>query len=250
MIKPLVAGNWKMYGNTETARHLAVQLVAQWSDRAVAERSVEMVLFPPSVHLSLVKGAVAGSGIAVGAQNLSQHGSGAYTGEISGDMLVDQGCDYVLVGHSERRNLFGESSATVAEKFKTAQSSGLIPILCVGETLRQRQQEQTVAVVTAQIKAVIDCVGLHNVCRAVVAYEPVWAIGTGETASPEQAQQVHRAIRNQLGEVGLRTRLLYGGSVKASNAAELFGQPDINGGLVGGASLEAIEFFNIVKRAE
>ena len=250
MIKPLVAGNWKMYGNTETARHLAVQLVAQWSDRAVAERSVEMVLFPPSVHLSLVKGAVAGSGIAVGAQNLSQHGSGAYTGEISGDMLVDQGCDYVLVGHSERRNLFGESSATVAEKFKTAQSSGLIPILCVGETLRQRQQEQTVAVVTAQIKAVIDCVGLHNVCRAVVAYEPVWAIGTGETASPEQAQQVHRAIRTQLGEVGLSTRLLYGGSVKASNAAELFGQPDINGGLVGGASLEAIEFFNIVKRAE
>ena len=250
MIKPLVAGNWKMYGNTETARHLAVQLVAQWSDRAVAERSVEMVLFPPSVHLSLVKGAVAGSGIAVGAQNLSQHDSGAYTGEISGDMLVDQGCDYVLVGHSERRNLFGESSATVAEKFKTAQSSGLIPILCVGETLRQRQQEQTVAVVTAQIKAVIDCVGLHNVCRAVVAYEPVWAIGTGETASPEQAQQVHRAIRNQLGEVGLRTRLLYGGSVKASNAAELFSQPDINGGLVGGASLEAIEFFNIVKRAE
>ena len=250
MIKPLVAGNWKMYGNTETARHLAVQLVAQWSDRVLAERSVEMVLFPPSVHLSLVKGAVAGSGIAVGAQNLSQHGSGAYTGEISGDMLVDQGCDYVLVGHSERRNLFGESSATVAEKFKTAQSSGLIPILCVGETLRQRQQEQTVAVVTAQIKAVIDCVGLHNVCRAVVAYEPVWAIGTGETASPEQAQQVHRAIRNQLGEVGLRTRLLYGGSVKASNAAELFSQPDINGGLVGGASLEAIEFFNIVKRAE
>jgi triosephosphate isomerase len=250
MIKPLVAGNWKMHGNTETASHLAAQLVAQWSDRPVAERSVEMVLFPPSVHLSLVKGAVAGSGIAVGAQNLSQHGSGAYTGEISGDMLVDQGCDYVLVGHSERRDLFGESSATVAEKFKAAQSSGLIPILCVGETLRQRQQEQTVAVVTAQIKAVIDCVGLHNVCRAVVAYEPVWAIGTGETASPEQAQQVHRAIRNQLGEVGLRTRLLYGGSVKASNAAELFSQPDINGGLVGGASLEAIEFFNIVKRAE
>jgi triosephosphate isomerase len=115
MIKPLVAGNWKMHGNTETASHLAAQLVAQWSDRPVAERSVEMVLFPPSVHLSLVKGAVAGSGIAVGAQNLSQHGSGAYTGEISGDMLVDQGCDYVLVGHSERRDLFGESSATVAE---------------------------------------------------------------------------------------------------------------------------------------
>ena len=250
MIKPLVAGNWKMHGNTETASHLAAQLVAQWNDRPAAERSAEMVLFPPSVHLSLVTAAVAGSGIAVGAQNMSQHVSGAHTGEISGDMLVDQGCDYVLVGHSERRALFGETSDTVAEKFKAAQSIGLTPILCVGETLQQRQQAQSVAVVTTQIKAVIDCVGLHNVCRAVVAYEPVWAIGTGETASPEQAQHVHRAIRNQLGDAGLSTRLLYGGSVKASNAAELFSQPDINGGLVGGASLEAIEFFNIVKRAE
>lgn len=250
MIKPLVAGNWKMHGNTETASHLAAQLVAQWNDRPAAERSAEMVLFPPSVHLSLVTAAVAGSGIAVGAQNMSQHVSGAHTGEISGDMLVDQGCDYVLVGHSERRALFGETSDTVADKFKAAQSIGLIPILCVGETLQQRQQAQSVAVVTTQIKAVIDCVGLHNVCRAVVAYEPVWAIGTGETASPEQAQHVHRAIRNQLGDAGLSTRLLYGGSVKASNAAELFSQPDINGGLVGGASLEAIEFFNIVKRAE
>ena len=250
MIKPLVAGNWKMQGNTETASHLVAQLVAQWSDRPVADGSIDIVLFPPSVHLSLVKAAVLGTGIAVGAQNMSQYVSGAYTGEISGDMLVDQGCDYVLVGHSERRELFGESSATVAEKFKAAQRIGLTPILCIGETLHQRQQEQTIAVVTAQIKTVIDCVGLHNVCRAVIAYEPVWAIGTGETASAEQAQRVHSAVRNQLGDVGASTRLLYGGSVKASNAAELFSQPDINGGLVGGASLEAAEFLNIVKRAE
>ena len=250
MIKPLVAGNWKMHGNTETASHLVSQLVAQWNDRPEAERSVEMVLFPPSVYLHIVKEAVAGSGIAVGAQNMSQYVSGAYTGEISGDMLVDQGCDYVLVGHSERRELFTESNATVAGKFQAAQNSGLTPILCVGETLQQRQQEQTVAVVESQIKAVIDCVGLHNVCRAIVAYEPVWAIGTGETASAEQAQQVHKAIRTQLGDLGAVTRLLYGGSVKASNATELFNQPDINGGLVGGASLEAKEFLKIVQLAE
>jgi triosephosphate isomerase len=250
MINPLVAGNWKMHGNTETASHLVSQLVAQWNDRSDAERSVEMVLFPPSVYLHLVKEAVVGSGIAVGAQNMSQYVSGAYTGEISGDMLVDQGCDYVLVGHSERREIFTESNAKVAEKFQAAQNVGLTPILCVGETLQQRQQEQTVAVVESQIKAVIDYVGLHNVCRAVVAYEPVWAIGTGETASAEQAQQVHKAIRTQLGDLGAVTRLLYGGSVKASNATELFNQPDINGGLVGGASLEAKEFLKIVQLAE
>ena len=250
MIKPLVAGNWKMHGNTETASHLVSQLVTQWNDRPEAERSVEMVLFPPSVYLHLVKEAVVGSGIAVGAQNMSQYVSGAYTGEISGDMLVDQGCDYVLVGHSERREIFTESNAKVAEKFQAAQNVGLTPILCVGETLQQRQQEQTVAVVESQIKAVIDCVGLHNVCRAIVAYEPVWAIGTGETASAEQAQQVHKAIRTQLGDLGAVTRLLYGGSVKASNATELFNQPDINGGLVGGASLEAKEFLKIVQLAE
>ena len=250
MIKPLVAGNWKMHGNTRTASHLVSQLVAQWNDRPEAERSVEMVLFPPSVYLHLVKEAVVGSGIAVGAQNMSQYVSGAYTGEISGDMLVDQGCDYVLVGHSERREIFTESNAKVAEKFQAAQNIGLTPILCVGETLQQRQQEQTVAVVESQIKAVIDCVGLHNVCRAIVAYEPVWAIGTGETASAEQAQQVHKAIRTQLGDLGAVTRLLYGGSVKASNATELFNQPDINGGLVGGASLEAKEFLKIVQLAE
>ena len=246
MIKPLVAGNWKMHGSTEKASNLAAQLAEQWGDNL----AVEMVLFPPFVHLSAVKAAVANTGIAVGAQNISQHSSGAYTGEISGAMLVDQGCDFVLVGHSERRELFSESNQTVAEKFKAAQDVGLTPILCVGESLQQRQQEQTLDVVAAQIAAVIDCVSLSNVCRAVIAYEPVWAIGTGEVASPEQAQQVHSAIRAQLGEAGVETRLLYGGSVKASSAAELFTQQDINGGLVGGASLEAQEFLNIVKLAE
>ena len=246
MTKPLVAGNWKMHGNTETARNLAAQLAEQWDDH----RSVEMVVIPPFVHLGAVRAALANSTIAVGAQNISQHENGAYTGETSSQMLVDQGCDYVLVGHSERRELFDESNATVAEKFKAAQNSGLTPILCVGETLQQRQQEQTLDVVRGQIAAVIDCVGLANVCRAVIAYEPVWAIGTGEVASPQQAQQVHSAIRTQLGDAGADTRLLYGGSVKASSAAELFAQPDINGGLVGGASLEAQEFLNIVKLAE
>ena len=246
MIKPLVAGNWKMHGRTKKASNLAAQLAEQWGDNL----AVEMVLFPPFVHLSAVKAAVANTGIAVGAQNISQHSSGAYTGEISGAMLVDQGCDFVLVGHSERRELFSESNQTVAEKFKAAQDVGLTPILCVGESLQQRQQEQTLDVVAAQIAAVIDCVGLSNVCRAVIAYEPVWAIGTGEVASPEQAQQVHSAIRAQLGEAGVETRLLYGGSVKASSAAELFTQQDINGGLVGGASLEAREFLNIVQLAE
>jgi triosephosphate isomerase len=246
MIKPLVAGNWKMHGSTETASNLAAQLAEQWGDNL----AVEMVLFPPFLHLSAVKAAVANTVIAVGAQNISQHSSGAYTGEISGAMLVDQGCDYVLVGHSERRELFSESNQTVAEKFKAAQDVGLTPILCVGESLQQRQQEHTLEVVAAQIAAVIDCVGLSNVCRAVIAYEPVWAIGTGEVASPDQAQQVHSAIRVQLGEAGVGTRLLYGGSVKASSAAELFTQQDINGGLVGGASLEAQEFLNIVQLAE
>lgn len=246
MAKPLVAGNWKMHGNTETASNLAAQLAEQWSDHP----AVEMVVIPPFVHLGAVKAVLAKSTIAVGAQNISQHEGGAYTGETSGEMLVDLGCDYVLVGHSERRELFGECNSTVAEKFKAAQKAGLTPILCVGESLQQRQQQQTLDVVNGQIAAVIDCVGLHNVCRAVIAYEPVWAIGTGEVASPQQAQQVHSAIRTQLGDAGADTRLLYGGSVKANSAAELFAQPDINGGLVGGASLEAQEFLNIVKLAE
>jgi triosephosphate isomerase len=207
-----------------------------------------MIVFPPAVHIAALASALASSSIAVGAQNLSQHDKGAFTGEISAAMLSDLGCQYVLVGHSERRTVFGETSATVAEKFVAAQAQGLIPILCVGETLQQRQQGQTMAVVAEQISAVVEKAGLDRVCNGVIAYEPVWAIGTGETASPQQAQQVHQAIRAQLGEAGVNTSLLYGGSVNGDNARQLFAQPDIDGGLVGGASLEADSFLNIAQQ--
>jgi triosephosphate isomerase len=246
MFKSLIVGNWKMHGTAETAANLARQLAEQWN----ANDSVEMIIFPPFVHIPAVATEVAKSAVSIGAQNVSEYPAGAYTGETSAAMLVDQGCKYALVGHSERRAMLNESSETVAEKFIAAQNGGLIPILCVGESLQQRQDNQTEEVVSAQIAAVVDRAGLHNVCRAVIAYEPVWAVGTGETATPNQAQQVHSVIRAQLGEAGISTPLLYGGSVKAENAAELFAQPDINGGLVGGASLEANEFLNIAKLIE
>jgi triosephosphate isomerase len=246
MGKPLIAGNWKMHGTAESARNLATQL----SHHKFQENAVEMIIFPPLVHISAVSDVLANSRISLGAQNVSQYPNGAYTGEVSAEMLVDQGCKYVLVGHSERRVVFGESDQTVAEKFRAAQNAGLIPILCVGESLKQRQQDATFEVVAKQISAVIDLVGLDKVCQSVIAYEPIWAIGTGETASPEQAQDVHAAIRTQLGEAGRLTTLLYGGSVNKGNAAELFKQPDINGGLVGGASLEADEFLNIAQLVE
>ena len=243
MVKPLLAGNWKMHGNANSATELVEQLAAHEDTFS----GVDMIVFPPAVHLSAVVDALASSVIDVGGQNMSQHDDGALTGEISGAMLKDIGCDYVLVGHSERRTVFAESNNEIAEKFNTAQAQGLTPVLCVGESLQQRQQGQTVKVVTEQIAAVINRVGIENLCRGVIAYEPVWAIGTGEVATPEQAQSVHAEIRSQLGLQGADTQLLYGGSVNASNAAELFAQPDINGGLVGGASLKAQEFLNIAQ---
>ena len=246
MGKPLIAGNWKMHGTAESARKLATQL----SQHSFQDADAEMIVFPPLLHISAVSDILADSGISIGAQNVSQYSNGAYTGEVSAEMLVDQGCKYVLVGHSERRAVMGESSQVVAEKFRAAQNAGLIPILCVGETLEQRHAGKTLEVVAKQIDAVIDLVGLNKVIQAVIAYEPVWAIGTGETASPQQAQQVHSAIRTQLGEAGQATTLLYGGSVNASNAAELFEQLDIDGGLVGGASLEADKFLKIAQLVE
>ena len=243
MVKPLLAGNWKMHGNANSATELVEQLAAHEDTFS----GVDMIVFPPAVHLSAVVAALASSVIDVGGQNMSQHDDGALTGEISGAMLKDIGCDYVLVGHSERRTVFAESNNEIAEKFNTAQAQGLTPVLCVGESLQQRQQGQTVKVVTEQIAAVINLVGIENLCRGVIAYEPVWAIGTGEVATPEQAQSVHAEIRSQQGLQGADTWLLYGGSVNASNAAELFAQPDINGGLVGGASLKAQEFLNIAQ---
>lgn len=211
--------------------------------------SAEVAVFPPYVYLPLVADALAGSSIAVGAQNVSEQAQGAFTGEVSADMLRDIGCQYVIVGHSERRTLYGETDRQVAEKFVAAQGEGLVPVLCVGETLAQREAEETLAVIANQLGTVIEVAGLEAVYSAVIAYEPVWAIGTGRTASAEQAQEVHQAIRQQLGEAGEGTRVLYGGSVKAANAAELFAQPDIDGALVGGASLDSAEFSEICKLA-
>jgi triosephosphate isomerase len=246
MAKPLLAGNWKMHGTEESTRLLAGRISAGVTSSASAP---EIVIFPSLVHLPAVIDELEGkSGIAVGAQNCSQHTQGAFTGEVSAQMLVDIGCSHVLVGHSERRVLYAETNEQVAEKFAVAQSAGLIPILCVGETLIERQQGQTVDVVRQQIAEVAKLVGIANICQAVVAYEPVWAIGTGETATPQQAQEVHADIRAQLGDQGISTPLLYGGSVNADNAYALFAQPDIDGGLVGGASLEAQQFLEIAQQ--
>ncbi len=243
MAKPLLAGNWKMHGTAKTAAKLAADLANSSGDYP------ELIVFPPYVCIpTVVTELLAAKNIAIGAQNISHHSEGAYTGEISGKMLTDIGCSHVLVGHSERRTNCSESNELVAEKFAAAKRSGLVPILCVGETFEQRQQGQELQVIKSQLDAVVDLVGLETVCDAIVAYEPVWAVGTGETATPEQAQQVHSFIRAELGSGGTDTQILYGGSINADNAAALFAQPDLDGGLVGGASLEAEHFINIAQQ--
>ena len=245
MRKPLVAGNWKMHGSRDSAVALA---------RAVVERlpeavACDVVLCPPFVHLTEVARALKDSGVGLGAQDVCAEEQGAFTGEVSAAMLRDAECDHAIVGHSERRALYAEGDTLVARKFMAAQRAGLVPILCVGETLEQREAGETAAVVARQLAAVIEAAGIGAFGRAVVAYEPVWAIGTGRTASPEQAQDVHALIRAQLAAadaaVAAGVRILYGGSVKASNAAELFARPDIDGGLIGGASLDAAQFASI-----
>ena len=245
MRQRLVVANWKMHGTVASARQLSLELVP-----AVAGSSAEVAICAPFVHLPLVLECVAGSAVAVGAQNCSEHASGAYTGEISPHMLADLGCSRVILGHSERRQYYGESSELVAEKAASVRAADMLPILCVGETLQQREQGQAEAVVGAQIRAMMESPLLAS---DVLAYEPVWAIGTGVTASPEQAQEMHAFIRGILrehcGETAEQIRILYGGSVKSGNAAELFGQEDIDGGLVGGASLDAVEFAAIVNAA-
>ena len=243
MAKPLLAGNWKMHGTAKTAAKLAADLANSSGDYP------ELIVFPPYVCIpAVVTELLAARNIAIGAQNISHHSEGAYTGEISGKMLTDIGCSHVLVGHSERRTNCSESNELVAEKFAAAKRSGLVPILCVGETFEQRQQGQELQVIKSQLDVVVDLVGLETVCDAIVAYEPVWAVGTGETATPEQAQQVHSFIRAELGSGGTDTQILYGGSINADNAAALFAQPDLDGGLVGGASLEAEHFINIAQQ--
>jgi triosephosphate isomerase len=245
----LVAGNWKMHGALSDNAKLLVEVVEGCGKLAQMQPAV-CIPFP---YLEQARSTLRGTPVAWGAQNLSQHGSGAYTGEVSGAMLSEFECAYVIVGHSERRTLYGEDSATVALKYKAALEVGLTPILCVGETLAQRDAGETEAVVDAQLATVMTCVGVAGLASGVVAYEPVWAIGTGKTASPEQAQAVHAHIRGRVAdeaaEVARGLRILYGGSVKASNAAQLFGMPDIDGGLIGGASLVASEFVAICRAA-
>lgn len=245
MRTPLIAGNWKMHGSRDSNTRLVGGLLDGLDVRGVCD----MLVCPPFPYLAEVARLLNGSGILLGAQNCSTEESGAYTGEVSAAMLVETGCRFVIVGHSERRELFGETDSTVARKFVAAQGAGLVPILCVGETLAQRDADETQLVIERQVSAVLDVAGVSAFADAVIAYEPVWAIGTGKTASPEQAQEVHALIRGMIAagddKIAGSIRLLYGGSVKAANAAELFAMPDIDGGLVGGASLQAEEFLRI-----
>jgi triosephosphate isomerase len=248
--RPLVAGNWKMHGSLAGSETLVAALRAGVGVAAEAD----VLLCPPYPYLAAVAGWLHGSGIALGAQDVSTRvGSGAFTGEVAGAMLADVGCAYTIVGHSERRSLFGDSDDTVAAKFKAAQTAGLKPILCVGETLEEREAGRTEEIVERQIEAVLAAAGVAAFGSAVIAYEPVWAIGTGRTASPAQAQQVHEMIRTMIGAqdatIATGLPILYGGSVKSGNAAELFAMDDIDGGLVGGASLEASEFLGIFRAA-
>ncbi|WP_394238748.1 triose-phosphate isomerase [Pseudomonas anguilliseptica] len=249
MRRPMVAGNWKMHGTRASVAELINGLNQQ-----VLPADVDVAVFPSCLHLGQVVEGLAGKAVAIGAQDCAVDAQqGALTGEVAASQLHDASCSLVLVGHSERRSLLGEGDEIVVRKFAAAQSSGLLPVLCVGETLAQREAGQTLEVVAAQLSAVVDALGVEVFADAVIAYEPVWAIGTGLTASPAQAQEVHAAIRAQLAakspELAGRVRILYGGSVKAVSAAELFGMPDIDGGLVGGASLNADEFGAICRAA-
>jgi triosephosphate isomerase (TIM) len=246
----LIAGNWKMHGALAESRQLVEALRAGVSANARAT----MLLCPPYVYLPALQGWLQGSPILFGAQDLADKpGTGAFTGEVSGQMLRDVGCSHVIVGHSERRALYGETDVVVATKFKAAQTAGLTPIVCVGETLEQREAGQTRAVISAQVAAVVDSAGVQAFAKAVIAYEPVWAIGTGRTASPEQAQEVHAFIRGMIAArdatIAAGLSILYGGSVKGANARSLFAMADIDGGLVGGASLVAAEFLEIFRAA-
>lgn len=249
MRRPMVAGNWKMHGTRASVAELIEGLGNQ-----VLPGGVDVAVFPSSLHINLVVDGLQGKSISVGAQDCAhQAEQGALTGEISPVQLADAGCKLVLVGHSERRLIMGESDDALIRKFAAAQVSGLTPVLCIGETLEEREAGKTLEVVGQQLDSIIVELGIEAFVNAVIAYEPVWAIGTGLTASPQQAQDVHAAIRAQLAkenaEVAQGVRLLYGGSVKAANAVELFGMPDIDGGLIGGASLNAAEFGAICRAA-
>ncbi len=246
----LVAGNWKMNGNLASGRALLKAILPPLA----ALKHARYAVCAPYPYLAAVGQTLGGSSVALGAQDLCQFDDGAYTGGVSGAMLADCGCRYVIVGHSERRGVFGETDEVVALKYGQALKHGLVPILCLGETLAEREAGVTEAVVARQLDAVIQGCGLQLLAQGVVAYEPVWAIGTGRTATPQQAQDVHAFIRGRVAAADRRLAdgltVLYGGSVKAGNAAQLFAMPDVDGGLIGGASLVADEFVAICRAAQ
>ncbi len=247
MRRKIAAGNWKLNGNRASASELLAAL------QIPANEDVEVLVCPPMVYLAELAATFTDRGIAFGAQDVSAHEKGAYTGEVSAGMLKDIGASHALVGHSERRQYHGETSEVVADKFIAARAAGIVPVLCVGETLAEREAGQTEARIAEQLDAVFAAAGDRALEGAIVAYEPVWAIGTGKTATPDQAQAVHAFIRGLAAardaNIAGSLPILYGGSVKADNAAELFAQPDVDGGLVGGASLVAAEFNGIIAAA-
>ena len=249
MRQPLVAGNWKMNGSRDSINQLLDRILAGIE----SVKETEVAVCVPYVYLQQVSEKLRGTAVAWGVQNINNSDSGAYTGEISGSMLKDFDCRYVIVGHSERRMIYGESDADVAARFKAVQANGFVPILCVGELLEERENSMTNEIVARQLDAVIDDTGIDAIGHCVIAYEPVWAIGTGKVATPEQAQEVHAMIRARLADlspdVAARTRILYGGSMKPGNAGELIGMDDIDGGLIGGASLKAEDFLGICTAA-
>jgi len=249
--RPFVAGNWKMNGAAATNAALLRELAA----KVAGCPDIDIAVCPPAPYLEAARAVLAGSAVALGGQNLSeQEQPGAFTGEIHGAMLADVGCRYVIVGHSERRALYGETDELVARKFRAARRCGLVPIVCVGETLQEREAGATERVLARQLDAVLELCGAAAMDGAVLAYEPVWAIGTGRNATPQQAQDAHAFLRARIAErdarIAAALRLLYGGSVKADNAVSLFACPDVDGGLIGGASLKAPEFLSICAAAQ
>ncbi len=246
MRRQIVIGNWKLHGSQSIVSRLLHELVRGW----VGVHKAEVVVCPAFAHLSQAYTELIRSNIALGAQDVSRFASGAYTGDVSAEMLHDLGCRYVIVGHSERRRYHAESDEEVARKFEAAQSARLVPVLCVGESSDARQRGEALQVIGRQIRAVIDYCGPGSLSRAVVAYEPLWAVGSGVHATPEQAAEVHQFIRRELGAAGGMTRIVYGGSVNPVNAQDFFSEPDIDGVLVGAAALVARDFLQICRAAE
>ncbi len=249
MRRSLVIGNWKMHGTRASNRELIAGILAGLN----ANQNCDAVVCVPFTAISEASDAGFGTSLALGSQNVADADQGAYTGEISANMLAEYGCGYAIVGHSERRQLYGETSQLVAVRYEHAIKGGIIPVLCIGETDEQREQGKTFDVIAEQLSAVVDHSGIESLSKAVIAYEPVWAIGTGKTATPDQAQEVHAFIRKQIAArdsaLAETVQILYGGSVKPDNAADLFGKDDIDGGLIGGASLQADSFLGIINAA-